>query len=166
MLEIMYCPSCMDVYVKNNLKKDEKGIYFCPKPKCTGNLVDIDELLYQIIPALNKMGFVTIYSCQGHVSPGYSYRGYVILEYSLEKYQKLLLANKENLLLDISKEFRINDYGEVVNSIEIKLFIHALTNNPVYNTFLFLKGLYGLLANLKVIIDKGIKNDNNNSRRN
>lgn len=62
------CNSCYEVYDGHCVDTD---LAMCPKKNCTGNIVEIDELLIPTIIMLNRKGYVTEYCCSGHYYEDY-----------------------------------------------------------------------------------------------
>lgn len=66
------CMSCFESY-GNDLSqftahKGENGaLYRCPKRNCTGNVVEIDDLMVNTIILLNEKGYYTKSCCSGHL---------------------------------------------------------------------------------------------------
>lgn len=54
------CSRCFEIY------RDTLNTKICPKRKCSGTVIDIDEQITPSIILLNKSGYKTTHSCSGH----------------------------------------------------------------------------------------------------
>ena len=66
------CLDCYEIYEENfEPKKYDAGqrlpIMFCPKHRCEGCIVEVDDNMIGIVIELNKIGLKTAYNCGGHV---------------------------------------------------------------------------------------------------
>jgi len=70
---VYICLDCYEVFDEEIMKNAKKTHYECsdvvncPKTKCLGSVVEIDELMFPIIKILNKKGYYTRYCCSGHI---------------------------------------------------------------------------------------------------
>lgn len=60
------CMDCYEYYDHKFLKRDVQDMYVCPKTSCSGDVVEIDELIAPTIILLNQKGYITKYCCSGH----------------------------------------------------------------------------------------------------
>ena len=69
------CLSCYEIYrdsineiksIPYNLDGKDKEYHMCPKNSCTGEIIEVDELMLPIIIELNKKGYTTLNCCSGH----------------------------------------------------------------------------------------------------
>ena len=76
------------------------GFNHCPISDCIGEVVDIDDMIYQTIVVLNKNGYKTKYSCSGHVNEAQP-RIYVIFERGVHFEESFLhLLHKEGFSVE------------------------------------------------------------------
>lgn len=62
-----FCLKCYEVFKIESLLPDKvNNFQHCPKISCTGQVIDVDELMLPIIIELNKKGYYTEYCCAGH----------------------------------------------------------------------------------------------------
>ena len=62
-----FCLKCYEVFKLESLLQDKvNNFQHCPKFSCTGQVIDVDELMLPIIIELNKKGYYTEYCCAGH----------------------------------------------------------------------------------------------------
>lgn len=62
------CLDCYEVYKDSAMKESESDWYNkpCPKIRCGGYVVEVDELLLLSIKLLNQKGYITKFCCSGH----------------------------------------------------------------------------------------------------
>lgn len=74
----VFCLLCGEIYRKETVfSKSEYKIAdktytwtLCPKVKCNGNVIEVDDMFLPIIKMLNKKGYITNHCCCGHVDDG------------------------------------------------------------------------------------------------
>ena len=126
---IQICNKCFKIYklstyikTKDGIKTVADEILSCPKVGCNGELFECDELFAPAISILNKKGYITFYSCSGHIKPDFSityspkYRK-IHKNYIIESY---ICFNKETILPTLPKGYRYDKIEEGDNFITIR----------------------------------------------
>ncbi len=74
------CLDCGETYDSTYLKiNDYDNSAYCPKTSCTGELIEVDELILPTIKILNMKGYLTKYCCSGHWSDQHP-QGYIMFQ--------------------------------------------------------------------------------------
>ncbi len=69
MSNLMMCPHCGKVYLKETLSADIQGRYFCPDYEDRNNeLFEVDEQMVVVLRRLWDLGYWTEFCCSGHYS--------------------------------------------------------------------------------------------------
>lgn len=80
------CMECYEEYTNGSVKPYPSGRVMCPKPSCSGDVVEIDELIFPAIIELNKKGYKTRNSCSGHFKEHYIHF-YVVIHGHIDLYE-------------------------------------------------------------------------------
>jgi len=128
MPEVFMCMKCFEIYKPLYIKKNK--ITYCPKVKCFGDVVEIDELFVLPIRILNQKGYKTKYCCSGHMIDEYinsyiSFDDNVINLPSLPKgfylddndYLSKQNINKTNIT--IRRDFNSYFSGDYLNNVQV-----------------------------------------------
>lgn len=101
---ILVCTKCFEIYNINNIKKPfDLKEYFCPKINCTGEIHEIDELIYEAIKILNQKGYKTKHCCSGHLYD--------------EPIQTYISFEKNIVIPSVPNNFGFNYEGNVIRKI-------------------------------------------------
>lgn len=60
------CLSCHEEYKKENLNLGKEDTCRCPKVKCGGKIIELDDMILPVIKLLNIKGYQSAYCCSGH----------------------------------------------------------------------------------------------------
>jgi hypothetical protein len=60
------CNNCYRIHAEKSLAKDPDGKYYCSRPGCNMELIELDEIIAPVIIALWKKGYDTLSCCSGH----------------------------------------------------------------------------------------------------
>lgn len=96
------CLDCYEIYEENFQPKkydvgDKLPIMFCPKYRCEGCIVEVDDNMIGIIIELNKIGLTTSFSCGGHVG-----------------------SNETDIYIAFSQDIEANMLGELPDGFELE----------------------------------------------
>ena len=62
-----FCLKCYEIFKIESMLSDKVNSFqHCPKYSCTGQVIEVDELMLPTIIELNKKGYYTKYCCSGH----------------------------------------------------------------------------------------------------
>lgn len=63
---VYVCGHCHRIHEMRSMAKDEDGKFYCSRPGCNCELIEIDEMIMPTILMLWEKGFDTISCCSGH----------------------------------------------------------------------------------------------------
>lgn len=114
------CLKCSEIYNSNCFNFDVSKSYFmrCPKNNCTGEMVEIDDIMLQIIKILNSKNYITNYCCGGHAENSDPH-AYIMFNYGVELPNIPNGFNLEKLYerVIIRSNFEIGEYEENLKNI-------------------------------------------------
>lgn len=78
------CLTCFEYFDKELIRFHDHfdANNICPKTKCDGDIIEVDELFLPIIKILNQKGYITTYCCSGHITENYS--SYIAFDEDIE----------------------------------------------------------------------------------
>lgn len=143
------CLDCYEIYEENfEPKKYNAGerlpIMFCPKHRCEGCIVELDENMIGIIIELNKIGLTTSYCCGGHVG---SDETDIYIAFSQDIESSMLgdlpdgfeLEDKDLVFDKVTIRFTVKDDGDELDLLYQQRMINEGINN--LNNWVFRKKL-------------------------
>lgn len=99
------CMECFEIYDKRFLN-DRYDEIPCPKEDCSGDVVELDELIAPTIILLNEKGYCTKFCCSGH---WYSHSSTVYIFFFDDCVPPY-----------IPKSFKWDDYREPINTMRAR----------------------------------------------
>lgn len=104
------CMECHEVYNIN--------LETCPKSNCSGEVVEIDDLILPAIIMLNAKGYMTEFSCAGHIYDD-GCTSYVLLQSIMTEVLRDDDIDKIKELLPLSWKMSVDNFGRMEFSHEI-----------------------------------------------
>jgi hypothetical protein len=64
------CLECFEAFKEDRItyKNNLESFNPCPRSKCCGEVIEVDELFLPIIKVLNQKGYITTFCCSGHIT--------------------------------------------------------------------------------------------------
>lgn len=132
-----FCLKCNEIYKMESLSTDKANNFqHCPRFSCTGEVIEVDELILPVIIELNKKGYFTKHCCAGHYYDK-APNSYISFEegvklpelpngYVYDQHCKYIIRNDFSQYIDFEIIYSDNDmYFEIINYNAISLFSWA-----------------------------------------
>jgi len=128
-----FCLKCGEIYKENikntqiqyNKNNNIEDWIFCPKLKCIGQVIEVDDMFLPIIRLLNNKGYYTEHCCSGHVGTD-TYDSYISFDKTI---QGLLLIPEGYIEEKDNNKYCIRrNYSDKLNDIDFHL---ELLNNAI-----------------------------------
>jgi hypothetical protein len=97
------CLSCGNIFDRDIVTNEYN---FCPMLHCGGEVIDIDDNIFECIKMLNQKDYPTLYCCSGHSWNSYPYILFddIVSEYSFESLPEgFKVSQSNNKNINISK---------------------------------------------------------------